>query len=1038
MFTVKEQADILLLTKNYLAIEGGNAVDKEANGQDAADLRLKLKIVGHILDTIELPNTSTHLTADELDQLYQRLMCITNSDLQGTIPTQTTVIVSPSLPAITTTPVAAKTSDVTLVDYGTPICYTPNTGGGLTGLNSHLKGIDDQFCTIKNVTIKNLSSSFINDIDATFTPSCFTFAPTSLNDALTKITDQICIVDDKFGTLNCTQIAITGAAATPTNYTAGAAILCDHLIGIDNKLGTLQTCCDDGAPLTVLDDTVNDIVNTCFTPDGGDATTSPVSLLVTIDNATIPNKNVYFIKGRRTTVVDTSGITMQATRDNYLDIKNPTTPVYVVKDVPIGNPAPAIDSDAKRIYKFVTDGSGVTATTDLRSLFPICDTEIGPNCILTTHIKDANVTNAKLDTTGVTAATYTFSTVTVNAEGRITSASSGTPAGESDASTTVKGVTKLSVAPVSPTNPIAVGDNDTRLLTAVNKTDLTDAGDSILHFHAADRARANHTGTQLASTISDFDAAVDSTALLDVQLAAASGVCPLDVNSLIPTIHLPPLAIVSSFEVASEAAHLALTTQEGDLVVRTDQSKTYVRKPTSTGTITDYRELLSDVTTIVGTSIINVSETPTGTFNLSISALSVTGAKITNDTIDSTKLVVTGVTAATYGDATNVGQFTVDAKGRITSAVDVPITGISKWTAVSTDIHNANAGKVGVGLTSGFSHQFHVRGDATDNVALFETSTPDNLLEMLNTKEVHFAKWNNSATMADLKVTFGGASNGGFLFGTGNSPVIGIAASPNQMNYQLQAATTSVFKFLDSGTFGMQLFPDDANSRTTFETSHRSVDFKIGASSTAAIGYRFFSRNAADSANIERFSIGNKVTDANNFFTNIATLGVGFITGFDASATNTIGVENGTAPGTSPANVFQLYAADTNAIAATSSAHIRSEKGDIFRSGNFEQQTLGVLDNANKKISNDNKPHGLMFVTAESNPAGSESVAIYAILGAANVTQEISDGSGLFSITKGTASSINIYYEAGSADYRIENKTGATVNFEIMIWKYIV
>jgi hypothetical protein len=38
-------------------------------------------------------------------------------------------------------------------------------------------------------------------------------------------------------------------------------------------------------------------------------------------------------------------------------------------------------------------------------------------------------------------------------------------------------------------------------LTATNATDLTDAGDSALHFHSADRARANHTGTQAASTV---------------------------------------------------------------------------------------------------------------------------------------------------------------------------------------------------------------------------------------------------------------------------------------------------------------------------------------------------------------------------------------------------------------------------------------------------------------------------------------------------------------------------------------------------------
>jgi hypothetical protein len=39
-------------------------------------------------------------------------------------------------------------------------------------------------------------------------------------------------------------------------------------------------------------------------------------------------------------------------------------------------------------------------------------------------------------------------------------------AGGADASTTVKGISKLSVAPVSPTAPIAVGDNDARLPTA--------------------------------------------------------------------------------------------------------------------------------------------------------------------------------------------------------------------------------------------------------------------------------------------------------------------------------------------------------------------------------------------------------------------------------------------------------------------------------------------------------------------------------------------------------------------------------------------
>lgn len=47
-------------------------------------------------------------------------------------------------------------------------------------------------------------------------------------------------------------------------------------------------------------------------------------------------------------------------------------------------------------------------------------------------------------------------------------------------------------------------------LTQTQHTDLTDAGDSTLHYHAADRDRANHTGTQTASTISDFDTEVSN------------------------------------------------------------------------------------------------------------------------------------------------------------------------------------------------------------------------------------------------------------------------------------------------------------------------------------------------------------------------------------------------------------------------------------------------------------------------------------------------------------------------------------------------
>lgn len=47
-------------------------------------------------------------------------------------------------------------------------------------------------------------------------------------------------------------------------------------------------------------------------------------------------------------------------------------------------------------------------------------------------------------------------------------------------------------------------------ISDVNATDLTDGGDSTLHYHSSDRNRTNHTGTQTASTISDFDTEVSN------------------------------------------------------------------------------------------------------------------------------------------------------------------------------------------------------------------------------------------------------------------------------------------------------------------------------------------------------------------------------------------------------------------------------------------------------------------------------------------------------------------------------------------------
>lgn len=59
-------------------------------------------------------------------------------------------------------------------------------------------------------------------------------------------------------------------------------------------------------------------------------------------------------------------------------------------------------------------------------------------------------------------------------------------------------------------------------LTQSNHSDLTGSGNTSLHYHSADRARAGHTGTQLASTISDFDTEVSNNSSVTTNTAKTS------------------------------------------------------------------------------------------------------------------------------------------------------------------------------------------------------------------------------------------------------------------------------------------------------------------------------------------------------------------------------------------------------------------------------------------------------------------------------------------------------------------------------------
>ena len=97
------------------------------------------------------------------------------------------------------------------------------------------------------------------------------------------------------------------------------------------------------------------------------------------------------------------------------------------------------------------------------------------------------------------------------------------------------GLSSTDFSIVGHTHPLVAVSDVT--ITAANLNSLDDGVDSTLHFHDSDRNRANHTGTQVSATISDFAEAVDDRTAVLIQNGTGITWTYDDVaNTLTPTV----------------------------------------------------------------------------------------------------------------------------------------------------------------------------------------------------------------------------------------------------------------------------------------------------------------------------------------------------------------------------------------------------------------------------------------------------------------------------------------------------------------------
>ena len=144
-------------------------------------------------------------------------------------------------------------------------------------------------------------------------------------------------------------------------------------------------------------------------------------------------------------------------------------------------------------------------------------------------------------------------------------------------------------------------------------------------------------------------------------------------------------------------------------------------------------------------------------------------------------------------------------------------------------------------------------------------------------------------------------------------------------------------------------------------------------------------------------------------------------------STHTIAINAQTSNGTitlkSPTN-FDLAVTMDSTLSVTNT--VNSELGYYNRSTNsmYSGDIISLANNAVAAIPIDNQAQFVfLFIHGGGIPA------IFSLNGGAHTTQELSDVSAVYSVTAGTASSVNIYWSAGNARYEIENKRGSTLNF---------
>ena len=347
-----------------------------------------------------------------------------------------------------------------------------------------------------------------------------------------------------------------------------------------------------------------------------------------------------------------------------------------------------IAADAVTSDKIATDAVG---TSEIAAL-AVTTAKLADSAVTSAKIADGTIVAGDIADGAITSAKILDGTIVAGdlADGAVTSAKilDGTIVNADVSATAAIAKTKLDLGGTITSADLVDG-------TIVNADINASAAIALSKLAVDPLARANHTGTQTASTVSDFDTQVRTSRLdqmaaptaavsvnsqkitnlanpvdngdavslgyLTGQKGIANGIAELDGSGLVPTHHLPALAITTTQVVNSQSAMLALTAQIGDVAVRTDVNKSFILTATPASTLGNWQELLTPTDAVLSV------DGNTGAVSLSGTYLNRTTGQLLGN-LDANNFKVTGLGTPTSNADAATKLYVDNVAGSATAA----------------------------------------------------------------------------------------------------------------------------------------------------------------------------------------------------------------------------------------------------------------------------------------------------------------------------------------------------------------------------------